>query len=218
MPIIVPQVVRCSINGTYLGRPAVNVMDMFCGDGDGVSNPRQTNIDVMLETFMNAWIEHMINGLSTEYQTQSITWVDLDSEFGATGTKTSTASHDFPRNGVEVGNPYGAQVAHLMTKVGTSARGQRNGRWFLPGLTESNVTGNMLTSGHLDDMNAFGSQFVEATTETGVLATTHYYPVIVHTKSDNIVDPPVVVVTGTSQIHDMVCSAQVASQRRRNRP
>lgn len=218
MALVAPNIVRCSIVGSYLGRPCVNMLDMFTGDGDGVSNPRDTNISVMLETLFNAWTDHMLGGLAAGYSAQSIQWVDLDTEYGTTGTKTSSASHTWPLPGGQGGEAYSANTAMLMTKFSASARGQRNGRWYLAALTESVVSGNTISSSHVDDMNGLGSAFVEAVTETGVLATTHYYPVLVHTHTDKTVTPHVIDVTGITQIHQFVASAQVASQRRRNRP
>lgn len=218
MTLVVPQTVRCAITGVYLGRPCVNMLDMFTGDGDGVSNPRQTNIDVMLESLLNAWTNHMLGGLAAGYEAEEIRWVDMDSETGATGTKSASSSHTWPLPGGQGGESYSANTTLLMTKVGTSARGQRNGRWYLAALTESVVSGNTVSSSHVDDMNGLGSAFLEAMTETGVLATTHYYPVIVHTSLDKTTTPPTPVYVSQSQIHTMVASAQVASQRRRNRP
>jgi len=218
MPLVAPQIVRCAFNGTYLGRPCVNTLDMFAGDGNDVSNPRQTNIDTMLETLFNAWTDHMRGGFSTGYAVNSLTWVDLDTADGATGIKTSSDSHTWPVNGGQGGEAYSSSVALLMTKIGTSARGQRNGRWYLPALTESVVSGNTVDSDHIDDMNGLGSAFVEATTETGDLATTWYYPVLVHTHTNKGTTPPTIEFVGTSQIHSFVAQSQVASMRRRNRP
>lgn len=218
MPLVATQTVRCAFVGDYLGRPCVNTLDMFCGDGDGVSNPRQTNIDVMLETLMNAWVDHMLGGLAADYETRYISWVDLDTATGATGLKASTASHAFPLNGGQGGVPYSGNTALLMTKYAVSARGQRNGRWFLPALTESVMTGNTVDTSHIDDMNTLGADFVSAATETGTLATTHYYPVVVHTHTDNSTTPPTVTYVGQDRVQAMVASSTVASQRRRVRP
>lgn len=217
MPLVFANLVRYSINGTYLGRPWVNVIDMVV-DANGGSNTREADVEEVAGVVLGNFNDHVLDGLNTSVQFNSVSWVDLTALDGSTGNITGANGTNLPQVGTEGGTPYAASVSMLVTKQTVSARGQRQGRWYLVGATEQNVEGNMFTDSHVDDMNTALSLCLEGLTETADLAAPQYYPVVSHTSNHGTTEHPVYEVDAVTQIHDFIPQKQIASQRRRNRP
>jgi hypothetical protein len=217
MPLVAERLCRYALNGTYLGRPSVNILDMNINNNGGI-NSRTADVVEVGGVVLDSFVEHCLGGMAASYTLHSVSFVDLDSADGPTGTITGTGSHTLPLPGGQGGNSYSANSALLVTKQGASARGSRNGRWYLSALTESVVDGNIVDSSHLADMRDILGDMLANLTETADLAAPQYFPVILHTQTVETGGVKEIHYRGFSQIHGFAVSDTVASQRRRVRP
>lgn len=217
MALVAPDVVRFSINGTYLGRPAVNVLDMVVQE-NGLEEDREDAIQDTAGQIINVWVEEMMDFFNEAYTFDNVSWVDLNSTDGTTGTLGSTSTHTLPETGNIVDSPYAGSVAVLVTKVTTSRRGQRPGRWFLTPPGETAIQGNNLLNTFLVLLQEALSTTLERLTETSSIPAVNYFPTVIHTENTGTPTNPVIVYRGNTQITNLVPAGRVSSQRRRNRP
>lgn len=218
MPIVAPDVVRYSINGNYLNRPAVNVLDMVVRSQDSEAQPRDEIIESVAGRLINQWVDNVMTRFNASYSFESVSWVDLNSVDGQVGSRTSTDEYTLPRAAVGAGQPLTAALAMLVEKVTQRQRGSRPGRWFLPAFTEGDINGNIWESGTLVATNAALSNFLEEMTETGLGNEQYYFPTVVHTRNEGTPTNPNIVYVNNTQINDLQASGRVSTQRRRNRP
>lgn len=216
MGLVVAEIVRFTLNGTYLGRPIANVIDMRVG-GTGVTDTRSDQIGACANALLDAWASFICPRLSNSYSFTSLTWVDLDSDSGEVGEKSGTANNQLPKAGGRNSPGITGAVAMLVTKQTVSARGERAGRLFIPGLTEDNVDGNIIEPSFLTTMNDDLSQFQEALTETAVLAQWQHAPVVIHTRNQGTPSNPDIVPTGWTTVTAFRANGRVSTQRKRNR-
>lgn len=218
MVLIAPNVTRFTSNGSYLGRPTANVLDVaITGTGDATS--RALAIRDYASRIAACWEFDWLPLLSEQFACTSISWVDLDSVNGSTGSTTTVfpGVGNLPQSGALPGQGYSANTAVLVDKDCIAGRGQRGGRWFFAGVTETYVSGNDLdTTFTVPFQDAMGEAFdrlvVEAPAEYQAV------PVVVHTTTDRTSIPAEVTYTGQSEIIGFTVQGRVASQRRRNRP
>ena len=215
-PLVAIDVCRFTVNGTYLGRPTANVLDMVVLNN--TNGPRQDVLDDVAGDIIDAWDSHILSWVNTGYEAVSVSYVDLDSEDGVTGVKTSTTDTTWPNNGASDGDPISGSIAALVTKQCPSARGQRNGRMFIAGLDESFVSGNLIDAGVAVGIQTELGDLLEELTETGVTADYEKFPTVVHTQIAGTPENPVLIYKGNTQITNFALNRRVASQRRRNRP
>lgn len=216
MALVAPSIVRFTINGTYLGRPTANVLDVLIVD-ELAPEDRAQGAENYAEYLRGQWTDHVLPLLSSSYSAESVTFVDLDSETGATGRARNEVSPVWPRAGGISGVPYAGSVALLVTKGGNARRGQRQGRWFLPGLSEANVTGNTVDADMVAAVNVELAEMLEALSAGEGLPFEGALPVVVHTKNVGTPTDPVIEYEGHSTITSLTAQGRVASQRRRNR-
>lgn len=217
MVLVAPDVVRYSINGTHLGRPAVNILDMVVQVG-GLGASRADGIKETGEQIINTWVDQMLINLTNTYSFVSLSYIDLNSADGATGEMTASDDYSLPRPGLGGGQPLPASVAMLVTKQTNAGRGSRPGRWYVPGLGEGSVEGNFINGAELVAINERLSDMVERLTETGSVQGVEYFPTVIHTRNIGTPSDPVIEYVNNTQITNLSASARVASQRRRNRP
>lgn len=146
MPFVVPNVCRFTVNGTLLGRPVANIIDMQI-DTTGSPLDRGDDIFDTCGDILNNWHTQILSFVSNQYQATSVSWVDLDTATGTTGERSSTSAHTWPANGSGTSESYSPGTSILIKKETGSRRGSKAGRMYLAGLTEGNVTGNSLSSG-----------------------------------------------------------------------
>lgn len=218
MPLIAPDVCRYSINGNYLNRPAVNVLDMVVQSQDPGARPRDQVIEEVAGRMINQWVDNVMTRFGSSYSFASVSWVDLNSVTGSVGSRTSTDEYTLPRSASGAGEPLTAALAMLVEKVTTRQRGSRPGRWFLPGFTEGDINGNIWGAGTLTATNAALSNFLEEMTETGLGSESYYFPTVVHTRNAGTPQNPNIVYVNNTQITDLQAAGRVSTQRRRNRP
>lgn len=203
-----PDTIRYTLHGSYLGRPVATVLD--CHLEEGIGSEYSAQIYEYAGDILNNWVEHIVAGLSNQYVFERIAWLDLD-EGGWTGERTSTSEHSLPAAGVDTGQPVSGNTAMLITKVTGARRGERQGRMFLPGITEGAIEGNFLSASYVEAWNEENlASFLEGISDTPDIGTTERYPVVLHTIDG--------VYQSKSKVTALTLQGRVASQRRRNRP
>ena len=213
--LIAPDVVRVTFNGTYGGQPVANVFDIIPRVIAGGPPARSAFIEDLLPPLMEAWANY-VDFYITAVQYQSLNFVDLNSADGTVGTV------DFPvqAQGLVAGSPMPGNVSVRINKSsGGYQRGQRAGRFYMPGCAEewtgdlgpntiqNNVRGDLQTAS-----NAFLTAVQAITGEEGGNEW-EARMVVVHTsKPDPESDP---VYTGRTVVTALAVQARLASQRRR---
>lgn len=208
MTLIVPSIVRCTINGTYLGSPVANIIDVLVPEAWG-GHERDEACEACAVEVLFAWHTHVLPVLKGQYIAESVSYVDLSSVEGVTGTVTNAGATVWPYPGGVGGEPYSGAIAILVTKSTGSRRGERSGRMFLTPPGEADVNGNTIGAPYITALNEALAGFqesVESRPPGGPYAELH----VVHkTRLSEI---------GTSTaITSMTARARVSTQRRRNR-
>lgn len=208
MPLIVPNVARYTVEGTYLDAPVANVIDMYIPDG-WAGLTRDDAVEQVGRNVLTGWYLEILPVMKGQYIAQDVTWVDLNTADGSTGTVVvgNQPEYTFPYPGAIGGEPYTAAVATLVTKNTVARRGERQGRMFLCPPGEADIIGNTIQPDYLTALNSALSDFTEylyAGTENSA------YPVVVHQPAGGTF--------GTSTpVTGMTARARVSTQRRRNR-
>nr|CRY96610.1 hypothetical protein [uncultured prokaryote] len=216
MALVLDDICRYTMNHEFLGRPAISILDMHIIHTGDVS--RATACYNVAGDLLNNWTDHMMGIMSIDVSFESVSWVDLDSLDGSTGSRSTTDDNTLPEAGGATGEPISASVALLVHKQATATRGQRQGRWFIPGATEQNVDGNIITSSFVTAVNGNLGDFLDGVSDENPLEAVEKYPVVLHTENQGTPEAPVIVATGASRIEALTVDPRVASQRRRNRP
>ena len=147
MPIVLPNVIRMAFRGNWSnGEEVVNVLDLEV-TGNGLDVSREEAVDATVADAVQNWQSQLVEViLPNNYTFIGADWVDLDSLDGRTGFEPPNAGEGTV--GVGVAPVLGPQAATVVRKLCASrGRGRRNGRWYLPIATESNVDENGVTTG-----------------------------------------------------------------------
>lgn len=214
-PLVAPSVVRFTIHGTVGQRPVNNVLDIVISGNAGIS--RAEAIDEVAANLIDQWTEVILDRTTSAYFVDYVSWVDLDSLDGAVGQANATDNHTWPDNGGLNGPVASGNVAILVTKVTTSARGTRNGRMFLPPPAEDATAGNNLESTYIASLQAGTSAFLENMTNTAIGAGYQTFPTVVHTRTTGTGANRVTEYLGNTQITNLLVNSLLATQRRRLR-
>lgn len=207
-------VVRYAINGSYSGHEVVNILDVHIDGtfgGPGRSDAAERHAGFVLD----AWDLRVRPNVSNEYQAISVSWIDLDSEDGSVGVRTSTDDNTWPSAGGASNESFPGNVAVRIDKNTTATRGQRQGRMFLVGLGEglsSEAQPNMVEPSIAASYNGFFEDFMEdINQDEGVLDDDGYSAtiVVVHTKAGEFVN--------FSDVSSMTVNPYLSSQVRRIR-
>lgn len=208
MPLVVPNVARYTIEGTYLDAPVANVIDIFIPDGWS-GYPRDNAVETVGRNVLTGWYEEILPVMKGQYIATAVTWVDLNTADGSTGTVVVGAQpeHTLPYPGAIGGEPYTAAVATLVTKNTTARRGERQGRMFLCPPGEADIIGNTIQP---DYLNALNGALSDLMTYLVAGSDSDCYPVVVHQSASSSI--------GTSTpVTGFKARARVSTQRRRNR-
>lgn len=204
MPIVAPDIARFAINGTLDGQDVINLVDLrITGSAD-----RGPDLFIIAGDIIDAWVAEVLPALHTGYSFDSVSWVDLDSEGGLTGSRASTVTNTLPETGTNGGGILPSNAAVIVRKVlGGKTRQQRNGSMRISGIPEDFTLpgqGNFLTSDAVTGFNEALTAF-QATLEGYTLATVEM--VVVHTVEGAY--------SGFSTIQAMSTRSQIGTQRRR---
>lgn len=222
--LIVPNVCRFTVNGTYGGGNVATILDMRLNDFAPPLDPvdREAAIQDQAEDIVNAWSDNILPILVNEYTAVSVSWVDLNSADGSTGEVTTGGDETWPQNGAtttDQGMP--ANVAALVTKVAPGGgRQTRNGRLYLVGISEGATQGESnsnLASAAQAAITAAFEQFSSDISNTVLSEGYSSNLVVVHTTNQGTPQNPDIVWNGTNDVTAMVCQGRLATQRRRLR-
>lgn len=136
--LIVPGVCRFTVEATYAGIQVATIIDMDINT-DGLGTNREESIEDQAGVIVNEWSDHVLNWISNDYTANAVSWVDLDSADGSTGSRNAFADEVWPQSGAESNPTTPSNVAMLVTKQVSSGRSSRNGRMFLPGSSATHI-------------------------------------------------------------------------------
>lgn len=216
--LIVPGVARFSVNGTYLGIPVANILDMHLDVG-GLTSRGDACAD-QAHIIVSAWVNHVCQIMSNAYAANTVSWVDMNSADGSTGEVSDGTGSDFPQGGGSGGAQMPGMVSYLIHKQITASRGARQGRMFLTGVTEDHTPasdGNHVTGTWVTSINGFmGSFLSDINQESGVSGAIYDSDlVVVHTRNTGTPEDPIITYTGRSHVDALLCDTKLHSQRRR---
>lgn len=204
MPIIAPGIARFAVNGTIAGQDIVNIVDVAVASGED----RAESLFATAGGIINGWVDNVLVALHNTYSFNSVSWVDLDSEAGLTGSRTQTPENTLPETGTNSGGvlPNNA-VAVVVKNLAGKTRQQRNGSFRLAGIPEDFTIpgqGNFLTNdavtGYSTAINGFAAAVSAVSGGVNQL-------VVVHTVEGAF--------DGASEIVSFQAKSQIGTQRRR---
>lgn len=195
MALIVANTYQLTLNGSNGAN--VRFANVFHFEKLGLDPP---TILEATQVFYDAYADAFASYIMDEYTFDSVSYVDLSSSTGDSGTTTPTGAH----HGTGTGNAAPPQVSLLITWQATGGRSQRNGRSYLPGIDEGSIdTVGQVSGGYADGATVAANDFLETMDAAGLSG------VVVSRTSPS---------TGTARtITGGLCQRQVATQRRRNR-
>ena len=134
---------------------------------------------------LNNWADEVMPLLSSAYQDIEVRWVDLETEEGSAGSRSSTTAHTWPEEGGTAGAPLPNNVTGRITKVAEGRRrNQRNGRMALGGMVESYTEagqGNRLTPTAITNLQDALEAFKDGVNGTEPISGRVTNLVVVHT-------------------------------------
>lgn len=207
--IVAPGICRYTINGTYAGEEVANIIDMQI-DTTATVEPREDAILTVARDVLRAWDDHIMLLISGSYLATSVSWVDLDSLDGSTGSITSAGDISWPRPGRFGGEGMPGNVSMRFDKICGGGRRARNGRTYLVGVPESvtgNPTNNDLDGPYVSDANIAGQDFLESITDNSLPTDAQRQFVVVHTVKG--------VYVGYDDVDEFTLGARIRTQRRR---
>ena len=210
MPLVAPLTFRVSMNGTYDSQPIAHVLDFVWS---GISGPQPTRAQQGNEicTILGAaWKDTLDQSQSNLIVYNGCTWVDLDSETGATGVYNGGP---FPIVGVNTAQPWPGNVAVRLIKTSIGPRGSRRGSIYLPGGTEALTpasSANTMSGAAYDSLVSRVATFytdLTATFANSATGSSRVNLVITRTRELEYLQ--------TSSVTGLAVQTRVASQRRR---
>lgn len=133
-PIVAPSIVRYTFQHLLVNnKRADNIADISIDAG--IADTRDDVIDDFNTVISEYWQDSTLVLYATSTVYQGVTWLDLNSLGGRTGHIDPTAGH--PTTGAQTGSASPPNVSTLVHKHTTSARGQKQGRWYFQGPPEA---------------------------------------------------------------------------------
>jgi hypothetical protein len=218
--LIQPDVCRFTVNGTYQGNAVAMIFDMRITDINiGIS--RDEAIQDQAEDLLHAYDDNLLVRQVTEFVATSVSWVDLDSEDGSTGSVVSGGGDTWPKAGTVTAAGMPGNVSALITKVAPGGgRRTRNGRTYWPGIGENATLDgavNTIDAAVLAVWNPAWEQFTSDISNTNLGEGYESNLVVVHTTNVGTPTNPNIVATGYSDVTAVFVQPLLATQRRRLR-
>ena len=137
MPVlVVPDVCRFSVHQSLGGQEVVNIIDMQV-DTTGSEVSRSEALFDVAGDILNNWNDHILGGQINDLQAVSVDWIDLNSENGPTGSRSTTSANQWPKAGSDAGSSImPGMVALRIDKQTAGGRGTKKGRMYLAGVHE----------------------------------------------------------------------------------
>ena len=209
--LVAPGICRYTINQTYGGRPVVNIIDMQI-DTTGTGWDRGEAIRLAAGDILNNWVEHVMTIQTSAVTFSSVSWVDLNSEDGPTGIRTSTSNETLPKNGTASGTNGWGNVAWRVNKGGSAVRGQRSGRMYLVGVPEEaneNSNPSVVIPTWAGYVNTAMGDFLDGINDVEGMSDITRKMVVLHVVAG--------LYQGYGDVESLTCDARFGSQRRRLR-
>lgn len=211
MTLVVGGICRYTLNGEVSDRPWANILDMHIASSGDPGYSRESAIFDTAGNIINSWAEHMAPLLGKGTFLESVSWVDLDTADGSTGSRVSTSEHNLPIEGGGATLLSPGSVAILVTKQVSSSRGRRNGRMYVAGVVDGLTNGNTVEPTVIptwqNAMDAYLAELNDVSFESSYTRDLS----VVHTTG-------AAPTTGTySHVDSLVVSNRPATQRRRLR-
>lgn len=219
-PLVWPSVCRYSIEQSYSGRNVANILDVAITDTGG--GGRGLAIQDTAEHIITGWNNHILPLLVNDINLNSVSWVDLDTLDGETGTAVQAGAILLPKNGTVTTPGLPGNVSALVAKQAPGGgRNARNGRWYLAGIPEA-YTGdsppNNLIAANVTALNNALESFRD--TVNGAFGAPQYTAniVVLHTANQAAPgQPPDIEAVGDNVVTAMTVDSLLATQRRRLR-
>lgn len=216
MALIAPGCARFTLQGQYTAAHTwANIWDARILTG--VDGSRATACEQYAQTIIDVWATTLAHEIDSDVVLNQVSWVDLNDEEGSTGFVTEGFLTPPNPNGDIGGDGDPPNVSVLLTKQGASARNQRNGRMYVPGIPAGGTTNGTLSTAALALWVTEAAGFLSLLTDPTTVDDTSVLPTIIHTRNDGTPTNPDIVYTGNSVITALVPQSQLATQRRRLR-
>lgn len=219
MALIVPGVARFAVNQTLAGRNVVNVLD-YRIDTTGSTMSRDDAVAGQAGSIVEQWADLIVDQQVNDVSFVSVSWVDLNSSSGSTGTATTGGGYTLPVPGLGTAAPLPGNAAVLVRKNAGGGRATRSGRLYLAGMSEvgtSTTNGNELDPAVVSGVTAAFTSFLANTNEVDTFGTAFSSEmVVVHITARDADNKPIAGVG--NPVTSMVCDPLLATQRRRLRP
>ena len=223
-PFLVPTVCRFTVNGSFGPRKVANIIDMHI-DTTGSTHSREEVIPDQAGIILNQWTSDILPNISYAYVAESVSWLDLNSDDGTVGERSSSGGHNWPTPGGFTGSSMPGNVAILVRKLISGGRGSKNGRMYLVGVDESYTFAefNNITASILATLNTKVSHFLDNINQSVGLNEQNYTSLMVVShiltryppKANQEVGSPH---TGIGHgVQNLVVDSTLATQRRRLR-
>jgi hypothetical protein len=197
-----------NVNG---GRVADVISDVSL---DEFAVSRETAVLDIVPDVVAAWQDKIMAGVGNSVTFTGCRWLDIDSLDGIGGFQGPVGSH--PTVGAVGGAQSPMSVAFLVHKQCFHTRRQRNGRWYIPGVAESDTddSGGVVSSARTRVQN-ITEDYRAAVNALGLPAGITVAMRVVHiTSVDGDGDPES---WNSTDIDSLSVDARVATQRRRLR-
>lgn len=163
MPLVVGGLVRFAINQRYGGNVVTNIWDVHV-DGHGTAD-RPGAANNLAGIILDAWSVNVLANQSNTMAAESVSWIDMNSADGQTGSRSTTATRTWPAVGPNTDPGMPGNVSVLVRKITDGGRGQRNGRMYLAGIAEAftaATTHNELSPSIVTTINGRMADFLTA--------------------------------------------------------
>lgn len=212
--IIAPLCVRYTVTGHAAGNVTwANVWDFRITPNEGTT--RAEACEQHASVLSGAYGGLLGPYWHDEAGTDTVSWVDLDSEEGSTGSILSNFG------GSDTADPAPANTAVLVHKQAPGGgRATRNGRCYFAGLTDpvfaSRAIDGPFSAAFQGDLDGFLDDISEINGGTD-FPNYSAFAVVVHTRNDGTEEAPNIVYAGNSIINRLSIDPIAATQRRRLR-
>jgi hypothetical protein len=210
---VCPNVIQITAHGTVAGRPWASVWHMNAEDGIFGSGPGPEDV---VRDFADNFQDHLLNNISVHVVLTNFTWLALDNAEGATGVMAPNPAK--LTAGTWNRDIAGPAMAMLIRKQSSSRRGARNGRAYMPGVTEEQMdnAGNILGTWQTS-YNAQLQAFLDGISDDTALDAAGRYPVVTHFPPAAREKGPQIVEGTKTRITSLTLDGRAATQRRRLR-
>lgn len=215
--IVAPGVCRYTVHGTTVDRPWAVILDMDI-ETTGSNDSRDLTIFNVAGDIINNWVEYLLPLQDSSGSLTGVSWVDLDSINGITGSRSNTSEYTLPLPGGSSGGLDSSATAVLVRKeLAGAGRGSRPGRMYFPGPSGSAYEDNVLGPSSLATWQTAFDTFFDNITDDGGLLDYALDLCVVHTPGIDGYGPGDTYNATSTHVVAMSVQPRVATQRRRLR-